>query len=87
VRRTGDVEAVDRSVATHVIALDQPDPAGQVREHAPDDVERVISALMTAARAGALSVPIGDPLPLGKIADAHDRVDAGARERGLLSLP
>ena len=38
-------------------------------------------------RDGALSIPIGDPLPLDRIAEAHDRVDAGARERVLLSLP
>jgi NADPH2:quinone reductase len=44
-------------------------------------------ALTTAAREGALSIPIGDPLPLDRIADAHDRVDAGARERVLISLP
>ncbi|MFN8205706.1 MAG: hypothetical protein U0S48_24390, partial [Solirubrobacteraceae bacterium] len=45
------------------------------------------SALTTAARDGALSIPIGDPLPLDRIAEAHDRVDAGARRRVLISLP
>jgi NADPH2:quinone reductase len=149
VRRSSDVEAVDPTVATHVVALDQPDPAGQVRGHAPGGVDRVIEvafsdnidldaavaadsaviaaygtredrpalpfrpllwanvtirllgsddfpvaakreaarALTTAARDGALSIPIGDPLPLDRIAEAHDRVDAGARERVLISLP
>jgi NADPH2:quinone reductase len=149
VRRGSDVGAVDPSVATHVVALDQPDPAGRIREHAPDGVDRIVevafsdnvdldaavaandaviaaygtrddrpafpfrpllwanvtirllgsddfpaaakqdaaSALTTAARDGALSVPIGDPLPLDRIAEAHDRVDAGARERVLISLP
>jgi NADPH2:quinone reductase len=43
--------------------------------------------LTTAARQGALSIPIGEPLPLDRIAEAHDRVDAGARERVLLSIP
>jgi NADPH2:quinone reductase len=43
--------------------------------------------LSTAAREGALSVPIGDPLPLHHIAQAHERVDAGTRERVLLSIP
>ena len=43
--------------------------------------------LTTAAREGALSIPIGDPLPLGQIAEAHDRVDAGTRRRVLLSTP
>lgn len=149
VRRRGDIEAVDPTVATHVVALDTPDPAAQVRGHAPDGVDRVIevafsdnidfdaavvannaviaaygtrddrpafplrpllwanvtirllgsddfpvaakraaaSALTTAARDGALSIPVADPLPLERIAEAHDRVDAGARERVLISLP
>jgi NADPH:quinone reductase len=149
VRRSSDIAAVDRTVATHVVALDHPDPAAQVREHAPDGVDRVIevafsdnvdldaaiaannaviaaygtredrptipfrpllwanvtirllgsddfpvaakreaaSALTTAAGDGALSIPIGDPLPLDRIAEAHHRVDAGARERVLVSLP
>jgi len=34
-----------------------------------------------------LRIPIGDPLPLDRIAEAHDRVDAGARERVLLAIP
>ena len=42
--------------------------------------------LTTAARDGALSIAIGDPLPLDRIAEAHDRVDAGARQRVLLAL-
>jgi NADPH2:quinone reductase len=149
VRRGSDIEAVDPSVAPHVVALDQADPAAEVRRHAPGGVDRVIevafsdnvdldaavaadnaviaaygtredrpvfpfrpllwanvtirllgsddfpvaakreaaSALTTAARDGALSIAIGDPLPLDRIAEAHDRVDAGARERVLISLP
>src|SRR2546421_5739403 len=43
--------------------------------------------LTTAAREGALSIPSGDPLPLDRIAEAHDRVDAGARKRVLLAIP
>jgi NADPH:quinone reductase len=30
---------------------------------------------------------MSDPLPLGRIAEAHDRVDAGTRERVLLTIP
>ncbi len=45
------------------------------------------AALTTAARDGALSIPIGDPLPLEQIAKAHDRVDAGARQRVLVKIP
>jgi NADPH2:quinone reductase len=43
--------------------------------------------LTAAADAGALSIPIEDPLPLGRIAEAHDRVDAGSRGRVLLVIP
>jgi NADPH:quinone reductase len=43
--------------------------------------------LSTAAREGALSIPIGDPLPLHRIAQAHERVEAGTRERVLVSIP
>lgn len=149
VRRGSDLPAVDPAVATSVVALDEPDPAGRIRRHAPDGVDRVVevafsdnadldaavvadhailaaygtredrpalpfrpllwanvtirllgsddfpvaakreaaSALTTAARDGGLSMRIGEPLPLDRIAEAHDRVDAGARERVLISLP
>jgi NADPH2:quinone reductase len=43
--------------------------------------------LTTAAREGALSIPTSEPLPLHRIADAHDRVDAGTRQRVLLAIP
>src|SRR2546423_3869721 len=43
--------------------------------------------LTTAAPDGALPIPSGDPLPLDRIAEAHDRVDAGTRERVLLAIP
>ena len=43
--------------------------------------------LSTAAREGALSIPIGEALPLDHVAQAHECVDAGARERVLLSIP
>lgn len=43
--------------------------------------------LTEAARVGALTVPVDDPLPLERIADAHDRVDAGTRKRVVLRLP
>ncbi len=41
----------------------------------------------TAAREGALSIPIGDPVPLEQIATAHDRVDAGATNACSWSSP
>jgi NADPH2:quinone reductase len=48
---------------------------------------RAAADLTAAARDGALRIPIDEPLPLDRIAEAHDRVDAGARKRVLLSIP
>jgi NADPH:quinone reductase len=42
--------------------------------------------LTTAAAQGALPIRLGDPLALEQIAEAHDRVDAGGRERVLLTV-
>jgi NADPH2:quinone reductase len=53
----------------------------------PADAKRQAAAdLTTAANEAALALPIGDPLPLDRIAAAHARVDAGGRERVLLSI-
>lgn len=149
VRRDGDLDAVDPAVAPRVVALDGPDPAAEIRRHAPGGVDRIIEVafsdnieldativaneaiiaaygtredrptipfrallwanvtvrllgsddfpvdakraaardLTTAARDGALTIPIGEPLPLTRIAQAHDRVDAGARDRVLIAIP
>jgi NADPH2:quinone reductase len=43
--------------------------------------------LTAAARDGALSIPTSEPLPLHRIAEAHDRVDARTRQRVLLTIP
>jgi NADPH2:quinone reductase len=43
--------------------------------------------LTAAAQDGALHIPIDDPLPLARIAEAHDLVDTGARKRVVLSIP
>jgi NADPH2:quinone reductase len=54
----------------------------------PDDAKRRAAADLTAAASeGALRIPIADPLPLERIAEAHDRVDAGTRERVVLAIP
>ncbi|SDQ63028.1 NADPH:quinone reductase [Quadrisphaera sp. DSM 44207] len=54
----------------------------------PAEAEDEAAADLTAAAAeGALSIAIGDPLPLERAAEAHDRVDAGTRERVLLAIP
>lgn len=148
VRTGADLDAA-AAVVTHAVALDGPDPAGAVRDHAPDGVDRIVEVafsanvdldaavarnntviaaygtrddrpgfpfwpmlfdnvtirllgsddfpaeakqqaaadLTAAARDGALTVPVGLPLPLERAAEAHDRVDAGARERILLAVP
>jgi NADPH2:quinone reductase len=41
VRRQADLEAA-AGVVAHAVALDQPDPAGTIRAHAPDGVDRVV---------------------------------------------
>ena len=54
----------------------------------PTDAKRQAAADLTAAaRDGALSIPIGDPLPLEHVAAAHDRVDAGTRHRVIVAVP
>ena len=53
----------------------------------PDAKHQAAADLTAAAQDGALHIPIDDPLPLDRIAEAHDRVDAGARRRVLLSIP
>jgi NADPH2:quinone reductase len=53
----------------------------------PAAKQQAAADLTTAARDGALSIPIGEPLPLDQIAAAHDRVDAGSNGRVLLAIP
>jgi NADPH2:quinone reductase len=54
----------------------------------PDPAKRQAAADLTAAaREGALSVPVGEPLPLERAAEAHDRVEAGTRDRVVLAVP
>jgi NADPH2:quinone reductase len=146
--RERDLPQGDPAVA-HLVALDQAQPAEEIRAHAPEGVHRIIEValsdnadldadvaapngviaayatrrdrpefpfwpmlfanltlhmlgsddfppaakrqaaddLATAAREGALSVPIRDPMPLDRIAEAHERVDAGTRQRVLLAIP
>lgn len=149
VRRSDDFERVSNAAVAYTVALDQADPAGVIRGHAPDGVDRIIEVafsdnidldaavaknhtviaayatrgdrpdfpfwpmlfdnitirllgsddfpaaskqqaaldLTAAARDGALSIPIDTPLPLERAAEAHDRVDAGGRDRVLLAIP
>jgi NADPH:quinone reductase len=49
--------------------------------------QRAAADLTAAARDGALAIPVGAPLPLERVAEAHDRVDAGVHERILLAIP
>ncbi len=46
---------------------------------------RAVRDLTEAAAAGRLTLPISEPLPLERCAEAHDRVDAGSRQRVLLA--
>ena len=149
VRLHGDLESVNSSSVAHAVALDQPDPAGAIRLHAPDGVDRIIEVafsdnidldaavarnhtiiaayatradrpdfpfwpmlfdnviirlmgsddfspaakqqaaadLTAAARDGALPIAIGPAVPLEHTAEAHDLVEAGARNRVLVSIP
>ena len=49
--------------------------------------QQAAADLTDAAREGALSLAIGTPLPLERIAEAHDRVDSGTRDRVVLAIP
>jgi NADPH2:quinone reductase len=48
--------------------------------------QQAATDLTAAAEAGALSAATGSPFPLGKVAEAHDRVDTGTRERMLVDV-
>jgi NADPH2:quinone reductase len=149
VRRRGDLGQLAIPAVVRAVALDEPDPAGAIRAHAPGGVDRIIEVsfsdnvdldaavaknqaviaayatredrpgfpfwpmlfdnitirllgsddfpaaarqqaaadLTAAAGDGALSIPIDTLLPLGKAAQAHDRVDEDARGRVLLAIP
>ena len=148
VRSSNDLIEVDTPAVDHVIPLDRPDPAADIRAVAPDGVDRIVEValsdnvdldaavgktgtviaayasrqdrptfpfwpmlfsnmtirllgsddfpseakeraatdLTTAARDGALSMSIGDTIPLEHVAEAHDLVDAGTRHRVVVAL-
>ncbi len=48
--------------------------------------QQAAADLTTAAGEGALSIAVAPPLPLAHAAEAHERVDAGTRERALLAI-
>jgi NADPH2:quinone reductase len=48
--------------------------------------EQAATDLTAAARDGALSITIGETLPLERVAEAHDLVDAGTRHRVVVAL-
>ena len=139
---------VDTPAVDHVVPLDRPDPAADIRAVAPDGVDRIVEValsdnvdldaavgktgtviaayasrqdrptfpfwpmlfsnmtirllgsddfpseakeraatdLTAAARDGALSISIGDTIPLEHVAEAHDLVDAGTRHRVVVAL-
>ena len=49
--------------------------------------QQAAADLTAAAQQGALRIAIDQPLPLDRIAEAHDRVDAGGRKRTVLAVP
>jgi NADPH:quinone reductase-like Zn-dependent oxidoreductase len=49
--------------------------------------QQAAADLTAAARERALRIPIDERLPLQRVAEAHDRVDVGARGRVLLTIP
>jgi NADPH2:quinone reductase len=53
----------------------------------PAEAKReAVKSLTAAAADGDLSIPIGEPFALERIAEAHERVEAGARERVVVAL-
>jgi len=52
-----------------------------------DAKQQAADDLTAAARDGALAIPIGEPMGIDQAAAAHERVDAGVRERVLLAIP
>jgi NADPH2:quinone reductase len=94
------VAAPDAVIAAYATRRDRPDfpfwpmlfANLTIRLLGSDDFPRAAKRqaavdLTGAAREGALSIATGDPMPLDHIAEAHDRVDAGTRERVLLAIP
>jgi NADPH:quinone reductase len=94
------VAAPDGVIAAYATRRDRPDfpfwpmlfANLTIRLYGSDDFppaakRQAVADLTTAAREGALSIATGEPLPLDHIAEAHDRVDAGTRERVLLAIP
>jgi NADPH2:quinone reductase len=47
VRRTADLDRVDRSAVVHAVALDAPDAVEQIRAQAPDGVDRVVEVSLS----------------------------------------
>jgi NADPH:quinone reductase len=42
VRRSADLDGLDTTLVSEAVALDQPDPAAAIAEHAPKGVDRII---------------------------------------------
>src|SRR5438874_6339502 len=95
-----EVAAPDGVIAAYATRRDRPEfpfwpmlfANLTIRLYGSDDFplaakRHAVADLTTAASEGALSIASGDPLPLDKIAEAHDRVDAGTRKRVLLAIP
>ncbi len=48
VRGTADLDRIDRNAVRHAVALDQTEPAAQIRAAAPDGVDRIVEVALSA---------------------------------------
>jgi NADPH:quinone reductase len=51
-----------------------------------DATQQAAADITNTARDVALSIPVGDPIPLDEIVRAHDEVDEGARDRVIITV-
>jgi hypothetical protein len=89
-----DARVPQVTVISHLVGRDtrhgpsKPESTGRVRllgsDDFPLDAKREAAHDLTPA---ACSIAISDPLPLDRIAETHDRVDAGARQRVPIEIP
>jgi len=69
-RRSDDLKRVPTAAVAHSVALDQPDPVGLIRAHAPDGVDRIIE------------VAFSDNIDLDAAVAKNDTVIAAYASRG-----
>jgi NADPH:quinone reductase len=91
VLRHDDLEQVNRTPDAQVVSLDHPDPAAAIRAYAPDGVDRIVEVAFSenvdldTAIAKNQTI-IAARLPLDRVAEVHDDVDAGAKGRVVATI-